>query len=62
MPPLAMAEDPLLSIENLLEEERKDPAASLPDAPPGQALPTQTSTQTLPGSTHFAPIILDDGK
>ena len=62
IPPLAMVEDPLLCIEDLLEEERVDPAISLSDKPPRHASPARTSTHTPPRSTHFAPIILNDGK
>ena len=62
IPPPAIVEDPLFSIEDLLEEDRADPAASLLDASPKQASPAQTLTLIPPGSTHFAPIILDDGK
>ena len=59
IPPSAMVKDPLLSIEDLLREEHADPASSLPDAPPRQALPSRALTQTSPRSTHFVPIILD---
>ena len=60
-PPSALVQDPLLSVEDFAVEQA-DPAPSGTDPPLRQTTPAESSTQSLPGSRRFAPIVFDDGK
>ena len=61
-PPAGLVEDPLLSMEDFVEEGRVDPAPLESDALPKLTLPASAPTQAMPGSERSTPIILDDGK
>ena len=59
---MTLVEDPLLSVEDFIEEGRIDPASSESDALPKLTSPTSALTQVTPGSECLTPIILDDGR
>ena len=61
-PSTALVEDPLLSVEDFIEEGRVDPTPSESNALLKPTSPASAPTQATPGSVRSTPIILDDGK
>ena len=62
IPPTALVEDPLLSVEDFLVEECANPTPSELHALPKPASPASVPAQATPRLAYLAPIILDDGK
>ena len=61
-PLAALVEDPLLSVEDFIEEGRADPTPSESDALSKLTSPASAPTQATLGSECSTPIILNNGK
>ena len=60
--PAALVKDPLLSVEDFVEEGRLNPTPSKSDVLAKPTSPASATTQATPGSKRSTLIILNDGK